>query len=112
MDGTLQQIGKRLYGRRKQLDMTQEELAEQANVTGQTISAAESGKKAMRADTIVRVCKALKISPDYLLLGDVTETDLYFLHGKVSHLTPGQYRCLEDIVDSFIAALAQKEDEA
>ena len=57
MDITLQQIGKRLYERRKQLRMTQDELAERVGITSQTISTAELGKKAMRADTIY--CSAM-----------------------------------------------------
>lgn len=58
MNITLQEVGKRLYERRKQLRMTQEELAERVGITAQTISTAELGKKAMRADTIIRVCGA------------------------------------------------------
>lgn len=33
MDELLKQIGKRIYDRRKQLRLTQDELAEQANIT-------------------------------------------------------------------------------
>lgn len=112
MDGMLQQIGKRLYDRRKQLRMTQDELAELADVTSQTISTAELGKKAMRADTIIRVCNALDISADYLLFGSISTEDLSILHKKVALLSPAQYRHLEDVIDSFIAVATQNESEA
>jgi len=112
MNTTLQEIGQRLSARRKQLDMTQETLAEQANVTAQTISYAELGKKAMRADTIVGVCSALKISADYLLFGEITPRDFSALEHKISQLSPGQYRCLEDIIDSYMEALNVKSTEA
>jgi len=108
MSATLLEIGQRLSARRKQLGMTQEELAEQANVTAQTISYAELGKKAMRADTIVGVCRALKISADYLLFGEVTPQDFSVLEHKISQLSPRQYRCLEDIIDSYIMAFNDK----
>lgn len=108
MDTQLQQIGKRLYERRKQLRMTQDELTEQADVTGQTISTAELGKKAMRADTIIRVCKALDISADYLLFGTISAQDMSVLAQKVSRLSPDQYRHLEDMIDSFIAVAVPK----
>jgi len=52
--------------------MSQDQLAELAGVTGQTISIAELGKKAMRADTIIGICKALDISADYLLFGSIS----------------------------------------
>ncbi len=108
MSAPLLEIGLRLSARRKQLGMTQEKLAEQANVTAQTISYAELGKKAMRADTIVGVCNALKISADYLLFGGVTLQDFTVLEHKISQLSPRQYHCLEDIVDSYITALDEK----
>ena len=92
--------------------MTQDELAEQADVTGQTISTAELGKKAMRADTIIRVCKALDISADYLLFGTISAQDMSVLSQKVSKLSPDQYRHLEDMIDSFIAVAVPKESEA
>lgn len=48
IDDLLQKMGNRIISRRKQLQMTQEELAEAAGVTSQMISAAELGKKALR----------------------------------------------------------------
>lgn len=109
MDISLQQIGQRLCACRLQKGMTQEELAEQANVTSQTISFAELGKKAMRSDTIAGVCCALGISADYLLFGEVTQKELSTLEKKISQLSSGQYRCLEDIIDSFITAVTLDE---
>ena len=109
MDQVLEQIGKRLYLRRKQLGITQEALAERANITSQTISTAELGKKAMRADTIIRVCEALEITPNYLLLGEVTGQDAAFLTEKISHLGSEQYRHLVDIINSYIAAVTSSE---
>lgn len=109
MDTLLLEIGQRLSARRRQMDMTQEELAEQADVTAQTISYAELGKKAMRADTVIGVCGALKISADHLLFGDITPRDLSALEQKMSQLSPEQYQCLEDIIDSFISAVTLNE---
>ena len=59
MDNLLKDMGKRIFDRRKQLNMTQETLAELAHVTPQTISTAELGQKAMRPETILKVCDAL-----------------------------------------------------
>ena len=64
MDDLLLQIGKLILDRRKQLQLTQEELAEQANITPQTISSAELGKKALRPENIIKICTALNISTD------------------------------------------------
>ena len=52
MENLLKDMGKRIFDRRKQLNMTQETLAELAHVTPQTISTAELGQKAMRPETV------------------------------------------------------------
>ena len=109
MDEILLQIGNRIFERRKQLRMTQEELSERAEVTPQTISSAERGQKSLRSENLFRVSKALGVSTDYLLTGSVTGDDLRYLSDKLSSLTPVQYRYLEDIIDSFLAAVKGKE---
>ena len=105
-------MGERIMARRKQLRWTQEELAEAAGVTPQTISTAELGKKALRPVKIINICAALDISPDYLLLGRISGEDISILSQKVSQLSPGQYRHLEDVVDSFIAVAIPNENKA
>ena len=109
MNDLLKDIGKRMYDRRKQKNMTQEALAEKAKVTPQTISTAELGHKGMRPETIICVCDALEISTDYLLRGIITPSDYNTLNQKYSDLTPGQYRHLEDIINSYIAAVKESE---
>lgn len=108
MDDLLNQIGNRILSRRKQLRMTQEELAEKAGITPQTVSTAELGKKALRPENIIRICSALGISTDYLLLGEVNASDHSALVSRISTLPPSQYRHLEDIVNSFISALEEQ----
>ena len=66
------------------------------------------GQKAMRPETILKVCDALNISTEYLLRGVITETDSSLLMEKISTLTPKQYRHFEDILDSFIAAIQEE----
>lgn len=78
----LEQMGTRIFERRKQLRLTQEELAEAAGITPQTVSTAELGKKAMRPENIIKVCSALEISTDYLLMGKVASEDKNILLEK------------------------------
>lgn len=109
MSELLKDMGQRILTRRKQLNMTQETLADLTHVTPQTISTAELGQKAMRPETMLNICEALGISADYLLRGKVQEADTSLLHQKISSLTPSQYRHLEDIIDSYIVAIQEKE---
>lgn len=104
MENLLEEMGRRLADRRKQLRMMQEEVAEKADLTCQTISTAETGRKALRPENIVKLCRALNISTDYLLL-DSTTNDISLLTAKIASLSPDEYRHLEDIVNSYIAAV-------
>ena len=110
MENLLEQMGRRLFERRKQLRLTQEELAEKAAVTSQMISTAELGKKALRPENIIKLCAILEISTDYLLNGTVTDVDMSILSDKISTLTPKQYRRFEEIAESFILALSESGD--
>ena len=112
MDDLLRQIGNRILNRRKQLRMTQEDLAEKAGITPQTVSSAELGKKALRPENIIRVCSALDISTDYLLLGEINAGDHSVLLSRISDLPPIQYRHLEDIINSFMLALEEREAQS
>lgn len=109
MDDLLDQMGKRLVARRKQLRLTQEELAERADMNAQIISTAETGKKGLRPENIIKLCIALDISADYLLMGKVGASDYDILSQKVSKLTPSQYQHLEDMIDAYITALEERE---
>ena len=108
MDELLREMGNRIVARRKQLRLTQEELAEAVGVTPQMISTAELGKKALRPSNIIKICAGLDISPDFLLLVKISDTDYSILAQKIACLTPEQYRHLEDIIDSFIAVATEK----
>lgn len=67
----LREIGTRIYIRRKERRLTQEQLAEKINVSVQMISNLESGKKAVRPENLVKLCNALDISADYILFGRI-----------------------------------------
>ena len=112
MKDLLIQMGQRLSSRRKQLGLSQERLAELVDVSSQMISSAELGKKAMRPENIVRICAALDISTDYLLTGKVTELEFESLTAPKIRLTWEQYRCLENIIDNFFAALCCERGDA
>ena len=109
MDDLLNQIGQRIRKHRERSRLSQEQLAERADVSSQTISTAETGKKRLRVENIIKICEALEISPDYLLLGEISPQDLIILSEKLSQLTPGQYRHLENIIDSYISALSETQ---
>lgn len=99
----LQEIGKRILDRRKQLGLTQEALAEKAEVTTQFVSYAESGKRAMRPENLLKISVALGVSADYLLTGDMIDKDSLLISEKLRQLTPKQLQLIESLIDTYIS---------
>ena len=95
----LQKIGKRIIERRKKLGLTQEALAEKGDMTTQFVSYAESGKRAMRPENLLKISSALGVSADYILTGEIVDKDYLLLSDKMRKLTPSQLRLIENIVD-------------
>lgn len=98
----LNEVGHRIEERRKKLGLTQEALAEKSNVTSQFVSYAESGKRAMRPENLLNLSKALGVSTDYILTGEIIDKDLLLLTNKLKQLSPKQLRIVEAIVDECI----------
>ena len=85
--------------------MTDEEInlleivAEKGDLTPQFVSYAESGKRAMRPENVIKLAKALEVSADYLLTGDIVDKDLLILSDKMRKLSPEMLRIVENIID-------------
>lgn len=97
------EIGKRILERRKRLGMSQEVLAEYADVTPQCISFVETGKRALHSENLKRVASSLGVSADYLLTGDIIDKDMILLSEKLHSLTPSQFRFIEAMIDQLRA---------
>ena len=96
-------IGQRITDRRKKFGWTQEELAERGDLTPQFVSYAESGKRAMRPENLLKISSALGVSADYLLTGEIIDKDLLLLSDKLQKLSASQLRIIENIVDECTA---------
>lgn len=98
----LEDVGKRIMNRRKKMGLTQEALAEQSDVTTQFVSYAESGKRAMRPENLIKISSALGVSVDYLLSGDIIDKDILLLSTKLERLSPSEVRIIEAIIDECL----------
>lgn len=98
----LEDVGKRIMSRRKKMGLTQEALAEQSDVTTQFVSYAESGKRAMRPENLIKISNALGVSVDYLLSGDIIDKDILLLSAKLERLSPSEIRIVEAIIDECL----------
>ena len=75
-------IGRRIKLARLNLNYTQSDLAEKVDLSTRYISQLERGIAFGSANTIVQICKALKISPDFLLY-DLIKNPSYNLSDMV-----------------------------
>ena len=60
-------IGDKLHSYRKKAGLTQSEVAELAGLSDRTYADIERGSVNMRIETVLRICKALQITPDSIL---------------------------------------------
>ena len=95
----LVQIGKRIASRRKELNITQKQLAEAIGLSLQSISCIELGKKGIRPENLINLCIALDSTSDYFLFGKRSENQMTSLEQKISTLKNEDYLLLEAFVD-------------
>ncbi|MBQ7654800.1 MAG: helix-turn-helix transcriptional regulator [Clostridia bacterium] len=93
------EIGRRIYAQRKRLGLTQEQIAELADVSPQLLSSAENGIRNISAENLFKISKALNVSSDYLYTGEVTDKDKSIVLEKFADATPEQLNALEEIYD-------------
>lgn len=101
-DILLKEMGKRISERRKDMKLSQEELAELAEVSPQLLSTAERGTKALRPENLLKISTALGVSVDYILTGEIIDKDLSIISDKLKNASSTQLRSIEKIIDECI----------
>ena len=66
-----EEMGRRIRQIRKTRDLTQKDLAALVGVSDRHISAVERGRENPGIDMLIRLCRVLEVTPDYLLLGSM-----------------------------------------
>ena len=98
-------IGTRIMLRRKQLGLTQEQAAEKSGLSHQFFSSVETGRKNLRAESVIRVASALETSTDYILTGATNEKDTERITNMLTQLSGDELHCLEEIIHQYMIAL-------
>lgn len=102
MQQSLKEIGIRISKRRKDLGLTQEQLAEKMDVSIQMISNLERGNKAIKIENLIKLSDILQVSTDYILLGKYTDKDNEQLFKKINTLTSREYQLVSDLIEYCI----------
>ena len=98
-DAFLVNMGIRISQRRKELRLTQEQLADKMGVSLQTVSCIELGKKAVRPENLANLCSYLNVSADYILYGKRSEQQMSDTITKLSALDAEAYRTVQGLID-------------
>ncbi len=98
-DTFLINMGVRIAQQRKELKLTQEQLAEKMGVSLQTISCIELGKKAVRPENLANLCSYLNISSDYILYGKRDSQQMTDVITKLSNLKPEEYQAVQTLIE-------------
>jgi len=104
---SLNEIGGRISSRRKELNLTQEVLAEKTDMSINQISNIENNKSIPSIETILKLCEVLKTTPNYFLLGikkdyNVDELLASNICQKIMSCTDKQRRIINDIITLII----------
>jgi transcriptional regulator with XRE-family HTH domain len=66
-------VGERIKRRRTELGLTQDELAQKAGISKSFLSDLENGKRSIGAETLLDLGRAMKVSLDFLMIGEESE---------------------------------------
>ena len=96
------EMGKRIIKKRKQLGLSQEELAARADVSAQMLSTAERGSKSILSENLLKISSALGVTADYLLTGRMAEADVSALSKKILSAPPEKQDKIERIIEILL----------
>lgn len=99
------ELGARIKQARKERHMTQEVLAEKADIGTMYLGEIERGVKMPTVSVFVRIIEALQVSADYILRNELSSGKDYVfdeITQKLSSLTPKQRKTASDILDAYI----------
>lgn len=99
------EFGKRLRYLRTEAKLTQEELAEKADISPVYLGEVERGQKVIGLDKFINIIKALGVSADYVLCNELPSGEPYVfdeITEKLKKLNPKQRKTVLDILDGYL----------
>ena len=102
-------MGARIANRRKQLDIKQNNLAEMIDISNNYMSGIECGKENPSLEVFIKLCNALQVTPDYLLLGNMHSNNI------PQNIYDGLRLCSDadvQLLSDFLQLLIQRNEKA
>lgn len=105
MEIDFSKIGNRISARRKELQLTQEMVTDLTDISTNQLSNIENNRSVPTVETILKLCEALKVTPDYFLLGiikNIGEDISNAISQKVLLCTDKQKRLVYEFISLLI----------
>jgi len=99
------EIGARIAARRKELHLTQEKLTEKIDMSINQLSNIENSHSMPTVETIIKLCEALQVTPDYFLLGlgkNIHKKSISAIAQKAMLCTPKQQKLISEFISLLI----------
>lgn len=97
-------IGERIRQARENAEYTQEKLAEKVDVSTQYISDLERGIVGTSIQTLIKICHALSVSSDFILMGHITNVKPLDISVRLQALSPKERKIMEATINLMIEA--------
>lgn len=104
------QLGKRINTVRKDRGLTSDKLSELCNINATYLRQIEGGTKMPSLPVFIDICKALRISPDYLLQDELTENEISTIH-EVEKLWKDAPPQKQELVLTMIKAVLEHTEQ-
>ncbi len=102
----LSSIGFNLYKYRKGIGLTQAEVAEKAEISDRTYADIERGNVNLRIETLLKICKALDITPNDVLVSKTDDNiNESAIMEKLMRVSPSNKTTAFKILNTYLSSL-------
>lgn len=101
-------IGNNLFSIRKTKGLTQSEVAELAELSDRTYADIERGSVSMRVDTLIKICNALQIMPnDIMVESDLPPLTPQDVTDRMNHCSPKEKETAMALLQIYLNSLGR-----
>ena len=111
MDISNKEIGGRIKEVRKERGITQEQLAEYADISVEFVSLVETGRSSLKVPTLAKIASALTISTDYLIYGSAHYTENPKINAMLSKVPDSKKNQVEKLIALFLSATSSDDSK-
>ncbi len=104
--------GRRIRQTRRAKGLTQKKLGDRIGISDRHISSIENGRENPGFELLIRLCEALGVTPDYLLLGSMRDDACDGISERLRLCDPGQQRMVKMMIEVMLRSPVWPEEGA